>query len=215
VEREWGSVPLHENPMTFWQNKIRHLRQYLMGWARDQSGKYKKEKERLSFIIHTLDRKAESYKLSSAELDSLRKANDELATLHREEESKWAQREKVKHIQEGGDNTKYFYLVANGKHRRKTIFQLEQEEGTIVGQENLKNYISEYYKSLFGDPTPSIVLKDESFTHDIPQLSQEENDILIKEFSEKEVFDAIMQMEKKALGPDGFRLNFIKKCGEL
>jgi hypothetical protein len=30
--------------------------------------------------------------------------------------------------------------------------QLEQDEGTIVGQDNLKNYISEYYKNLFGAP---------------------------------------------------------------
>jgi hypothetical protein len=64
---------------------------------------------------------------------------------------KWAQRAKVKNVQEGGNNTKYFHLVANGKHRRKKIFQLEQEEGTIVGQEGLKTYISEYYKNIFGD----------------------------------------------------------------
>jgi hypothetical protein len=50
--------------------------------------------------------------LSNAELDSLHRANDELAILRREEETKWAQRAKVKHIQEGGDNTKYFHLVA-------------------------------------------------------------------------------------------------------
>jgi hypothetical protein len=52
--------------------------------------------------------------------------------LRRDEESKWAQRAKVKHIQEGGNNMKYFHLGANGKHRRKFIFQLEQEEGTTV-----------------------------------------------------------------------------------
>jgi mannosylglycoprotein endo-beta-mannosidase len=99
--------------------------------------------------------------------------------------------------------------VANGKHRRKKFFQLEQDEGTIVGQENLKQYISEYYKGLFGDPQPSTVSMVESFNHDIPQLSHEENDILVKEFSEKEVFDAIMQMEKnKAPGPDGFPAEF-------
>jgi hypothetical protein len=152
VSREWGSIPVDENPMNSWQNKIRHLRQYLKGWARDQSGKYKQVKERLNFIIDTLDRKAESCKLSTAELDSLHRANDELAILRREEEAKWAQRAKVKHIQKGKDNTKYFHIVANRKHRRKKFFQLEQDEGTIVGQENLKRYISEYYKGLFGDP---------------------------------------------------------------
>jgi hypothetical protein len=99
--------------------------------------------------------------------------------------------------------------VANGTHRRKNFFQLEQEEGTIVGQENLRNYISEYYKALFEDLNPSNVSMVESFNHDIPQLSQEENEILVKDFSEKEVFDAIMQMKKnKAPGPDGFPAEF-------
>jgi hypothetical protein len=75
--------------------------------------------------------------------------------LRRDEETKWAQRAKVKHVQEGGNNTKYFHLVANGKHRKNKIFQLEQEEGIIVGQDNFKTYISEYYKNLFEYPTPN------------------------------------------------------------
>jgi hypothetical protein len=48
-------------------------------------------------------------------------------------------------MQEGGNNTKYFHLIANGKHRKKNIFQLEQDEGTIVGEENPKVYITECY----------------------------------------------------------------------
>jgi hypothetical protein len=39
-------------------------------------------------------------------------------------------------------------LIANGKHGKKKILQLEQDEGTIVGQDNLKVYIFEYYKTL-------------------------------------------------------------------
>jgi hypothetical protein len=65
--------------------------------------------------------------------------NDEFVKLRRDEETKWAQRAKVKHIQERGNNTKYFHLIANGRHRRKTKFQLEQVEGTIVGQDNIKD----------------------------------------------------------------------------
>jgi hypothetical protein len=56
---------------------------------------------------------------------SLKKANESLNKLRREEEFKWDQRAKVKHIQEGGNNTRYFHLIANGKHRKKKIFQLE------------------------------------------------------------------------------------------
>jgi hypothetical protein len=102
--------------------------------------------------------------------------------------------------------------VANGKHRRKFICQLEQEEGTIVGQDNLKIYISEYCKPLFGPPSDSGCTMRDSITHDIPQLSHEENDILIAKFSEKDIHDAIMQMEKnKAPGPDGFPAEFYQK----
>jgi hypothetical protein len=71
---------------------------------------------------------------------------------------------------------------------------LEQDEGTIVGQDNLKTYISKYYKNLFGEPTPNNFSMIESEIHDIPQLSEEENSILIAGFNEKEVHDAIMQM---------------------
>jgi hypothetical protein len=135
--------------------------------------------------------------LNDIDRTSLRQANEKLANLRRDEESKWAQRAKVKHVQESGNNTKYFHLIANRKHRRKKKFQLEQDEGTIVGEENLKFYITEYYKRLFGAPTKKFISLDETMTHDIPQLSNEENEILVGDFTEQEVYDAIFQMEKK------------------
>jgi hypothetical protein len=107
-------------------------------------------------------------------------------------------------------------LIANGKHRRKTFFQLEQEEGTIVGQDNLKTYISEYYKNLSGDPAPNHFGMIEYENNDIPQLSSQENRILTDNFTEKEVHAAIMQMEKnKAPGPEGFPAEFYQKFWDV
>jgi hypothetical protein len=80
---------------------------------------------------------------------------------------------------------KYFHLIANGKHRRKNNFQLEQDEGTIVGQDNLKVYITKYYKSLFGPPIPNHFSMRESDKADVPQLSTEENNILVAGFTEQ------------------------------
>jgi hypothetical protein len=140
-------------------------------------------------------KKAEITSLNEDERHTLRSTNDVVAKLRRDEESKWAQRAKVKHIQAGRDNTKYFHLIANGKHRRKKIFQLEQEKGTIIGQDNLKMYISEYYKNLFWPPPPRTCVMNDSITHDVKKISNEENAILIAEFTENEIHDAIMQME--------------------
>jgi hypothetical protein len=40
----------------------------------------------------------------------------------REEELKWYQRSKAKHLVEGYSNTMYFHILANGGHRKSRIF---------------------------------------------------------------------------------------------
>jgi hypothetical protein len=59
----------------------------------------------------------------------------------------------------------------------------------------LKDHFSEFYKNLFGPPTPNHFGMIETENSDIPQLLVEENRILRDIFLEKEVHDAIMQME--------------------
>ena len=69
-----------------------------------------------------MDIKAESTPLSESERVAKKDADECLANLRRVEKAKWAQRAKVKYIQEGGSNTRYFHLIANGKHRKKKEF---------------------------------------------------------------------------------------------
>jgi hypothetical protein len=69
------------------------------------------------------------------------------------------------------------------------------DEGTIEGPNNLKSYITNYYKNLFGAPEEVNFSMDESRTDDITQVSVEENNLLVVEYSEKEVRKAISQME--------------------
>ena len=133
----------------------------------------------------------------------------ELSGLLREEELYWFQRSKATRLLQGDANTRFFQLVANGRHRKTRIFQLEQDEGTIVGHDNLKTYITEYYKNLFGEPEQNDFSLNEDTTEDIPQVSQIENEFLYDEFSEKKIRDAVFQMEhNKAPGPDGFPAEF-------
>jgi hypothetical protein len=68
-----------------------------------------------------------------------------------------------------------FHLIANGKHRIKRIFQLEQEEETIIGQDNIKCYITNFYMKLFGKPEVNSFTLDEKMVGDSPQISPEEN----------------------------------------
>ena len=66
--------------------------------------------------LDELDKKAETSMLSEMEFNLKRVLNDRLAQLLREEELKWYQRAKVKDLLEGDANTKYYHLLANGRH---------------------------------------------------------------------------------------------------
>ena len=185
----------------------------MRGWARSESGIYKKEKERLIQLIQTLDLPAETNLVDESEQACKSEDELKLRALLREEEMKWALRAKVLEVVQGDDNTQFFHMISYGKHRRKKIIQLEQDEGTVVGHENLKLYISNYYKQLFGPPVDYAVTLDVSVVADIPQLQSGDNETLFAPFTEKEVFEAIAQMKpNKAPGLDRFPAEFYQKC---
>ena len=99
--------------------------------------------------------------------------------------------------------------MANGRHRKKLIRTLVQDEGTIEGHEQLKSFITSYYKGLFGAPEEGIFSLDETRTEDIPQVSLQENNFLTSPYSEDEVRKVVFLMEhNKAPGPDGFPAEF-------
>jgi hypothetical protein len=53
---------------------------------------------------------------------------------------------------EGGNNTRYYHSKANGRRRKTLVVSLNHDEGLIEGQENLKRYINDFSKKLFGNP---------------------------------------------------------------
>src|SRR5438128_5636776 len=142
--------------------------------------------------------------------------NAQIARLLREEELKWYQWSKAQFILEGDSNTRYFHNVVNGRHRKKLIHTLHQDEGTVEGHEQLKAYITKYYKCLFRAPEEGNFALDESRTDDITQVSDEENAFLTAPFTEAEVRKAIFQMEhNKAPGPDGFPAEFYQNFWDV
>uniref|UniRef100_A0A453JJ14 Uncharacterized protein n=1 Tax=Aegilops tauschii subsp. strangulata TaxID=200361 RepID=A0A453JJ14_AEGTS len=66
-------------------NKIRHLRQFLRGWAKNKSGIYKVEKERLLQIINELDLRAETSLLNMFDQNIKIEVEMKLKALLREE----------------------------------------------------------------------------------------------------------------------------------
>jgi hypothetical protein len=194
VSEVWRNENRGVTSMQRWQNKMRRLRQFLRGWAKNLNGAYKKEKQELLRKAEELDKKAESQLLRQRECDLKQSIHERLNQLLWVEELRWFQRAKTTNISEGDNNTKYFQMIANGKRRKTRIFRLDQEEGVVEGEEILKDYITKYYKDLFGASRDSGMTLNESMVEDIPQLTSSEREELMAEFAEKEVREAIFQM---------------------
>ena len=175
----WQSENSGRSPLERWQDKIRRLRQHLRGWAKHTAGAYRKEKKRLLALLDDLDKKAENAPLSDQDINLKHYLKEHLVLLLREEEIKWYERAKVKTLLEGDDNTRFFHLVANGKHQKQHIYKLENDQGAVVGDDQLKSHITQFYKNLFGTPDTSEITLMEDQISDIPQVSPKENDVLI------------------------------------
>src|SRR3954471_4855673 len=86
----------------------------------------------------------------------------------------------------------------------------------IEGQEQLKAYITSYYKGLFGALAEDILSMDETRTEDIPQVSNEENTFLNSPFTEEEIKKAFSKWSIiRHLGQMAFLLTFINTFGML
>jgi hypothetical protein len=216
VKDIWTHTVGGSAPMERWQKKIRRLRQYLRGWAKNTSGHYKKEKKEILNMLDMLDKKAEHIPLYVDEINTKQCLNNRLAHLLRDEEIKWYQRAKTNDLLEGDSNTKYFQLIASGKYRKTRIFELQHEDTLIEGEQALKEYITSYYRDLFGPPKQCSFSLDESRVDDIVQVSQEGNNLIIRPFTHEEIREAVFPMEhKKAPGPDGFPAEFYHACWEI
>jgi hypothetical protein len=103
-------------------------------------------------LLQDLDKKAEFDRLSDHEIDLKHYLKERLVSLLREEEIKWYERAKVKTLLEGGANTRFFHLVANGKHRKQHIYRLVDDNGVAVSSDHLKCHITNYLKKFVRDP---------------------------------------------------------------
>jgi hypothetical protein len=74
----------------------------------------------------------------------------------------------------------------------------------------------QWYAGSPQNPDPSSVTLNENRIEDIPQLSPNENSLLITDYSMEEIPKAIFQMEhNKSSGPDGFSADFYQHFWEV
>jgi len=89
----WRQSCSEISPLEIWQIKIRRLRQFLRGWAKNKTGITRRKKELIS-KLDVLNKKSKTQALQQWEIDLKQTLKSRLIQLLREEEIKWYQRGK-------------------------------------------------------------------------------------------------------------------------
>jgi hypothetical protein len=124
--------------------------------------------------------------------------------------------EQVVLLHKGDNNTEYFHAIANGRRRKNTTMSFVGPNGVVEGEEKLIEHATEYYKDLFGPGHGNSFNLDPDMWEEGEKITEEDNTELTKPFTEKEIKDALFQMEvNKAVGPDGIPIEFYQSCWEI
>jgi len=124
-------------------------------------------------------------------------------------ETYWYKRAHAKWLHQGDNNTEFFHRIANNRKRRNTIISLKEGDSTIEGASNLVNHATEFYKKLFGPAQGNAFPLSEDLWDANERVTEEDNIMLTKPFSETEIKAALFQMERnKAAGPNKIPIEF-------
>jgi hypothetical protein len=86
----------------------------------------------------------------------------------------------------------------------------------LRGDDNLLKHATDYYKELFGHGAGNAFALNSELWQPNEKFNESDNNEITKPFLEKEIKDALDQMEKnKAPGPDGIPIEFFQHSWEI
>nr|XP_027086510.1 uncharacterized protein LOC113708247 [Coffea arabica] len=187
--------------------KLKRLRGTIRDWSRRVFGD----------IFQTVRQKEEEVRLAEVRVESddsdaarvhLHLAKGQLRAALRVEELFWKQKARVRWLQEGDRNTRFFHSVVKNRRVRSIIHRIRNGQGEWVeSDDGIGAEAIRYFEGLFTDQRPAS--SSELLQHIPTILTDEENDLLEQFPSAVEIRNAVFAMDgESAPGPDGYTGKF-------
>ena len=205
IMTSWDNAPA-KSDLSSVASALRGVMHSLHDWSKEKFGSVRKKLEELRCQLSDLQSRMDDDSREQAK-EVAREMNE---MLYREE-MMWLQRSRISWLREGDKNTKFFHQKAVWRSRKNRIRRLKACNGQWCDDPSqMASMATDFFGSLYTkddnvNPDLLISLLDE-------RISGEMNAVLCKEFSDKEIGDALFQIGPlKAPGPDGFPARFFQR----
>ena len=125
VHSWWNRYSFSGTPSFVLAKKLKALKEDIIKWNRSEFGNVERKKKDLLEALKLLDVKEGELGLSEVELGERALLRSQIQNLLSLEEVSWRQKSRMLCINEGDNNTKFFYKVANSWRRYNHISMLE------------------------------------------------------------------------------------------
>jgi len=206
VEEAWNA-PSRGSPMAVLSAKIKATRKALASLNKskgDLHANVSMARNELHSIQHLLGANPRDQALLLREAQAI----THLTSTLREEELLLRQKSRIRWMQSGDGNNKFFFNQAKANWNHNKILAIKNEYGTLVtGQEEVALVAVKHFQSFLGDskPRPLGALED----YGLSRLPYNQGLLLEAPVSHEVILNTIKAMNKgKAPGPDGFNAEF-------
>jgi hypothetical protein len=154
VTSAWNTPLQVANPFLRLHIKLKRTGIALRKWAKGLVGSNRVMIIAVTQLIGILDVVQDYRQLTHEELKLKKDLKLRLLGLTAVEKLRARQASRITHIRAAKENSKLFYLQANGRRRKNYIHSIESATGTASTQEDKEKLIFEHFGTQFGPPSP-------------------------------------------------------------
>eukprot|EP00253_Pinus_taeda_P029368 PITA_29368 len=215
VRTTWASfIPPEGSKMFQLQQKLRFLKSHLKRWNQETFGNIFEAQRELTKELKDLHQEIINAGHTEATLDKERHINNQLEERRKQEEIYWRQKSRVRWLEEGERNTKFFHrTTVKRRMHNKIPFIQDQEGAKIEEHEKIEEILLNHFQQLKEGKAPGPEGFTTTFFHAFWDLIKVEVWQVVEESkaqhwllpSLNSTFITLIPKEENSITPDKFR----------